>query len=150
MSSADLSDQDRRRLGNLANWLHHNGRVHVSDETLDLLRHLASTQQPGVSIEGDPGPEHEPWTGQANIAWCPEHGLHGARDTCFECGEPVEQIPMVPLAEVQGAIAEFIDAPRRATGAQAEAEEKLRDTFATDSTQQQLEQSTTGKEDCEG
>lgn len=37
------------------------------------------------------------WAGVANIAWCPEHGLHGARDTCFECGKPVEQIPMVPV-----------------------------------------------------
>jgi hypothetical protein len=38
------------------------------------------------------------WTGVADIAWCPEHGLHGARDTCFECGKPVRQIPMVPIA----------------------------------------------------
>jgi hypothetical protein len=39
----------------------------------------------------------EKWTGPAKIAWCPEHGLHGARDTCFECGKPVEQLEMVPL-----------------------------------------------------
>lgn len=30
------------------------------------------------------------------IARCPEHGLHGCRDTCFECGRPVERVPMVP------------------------------------------------------
>lgn len=29
------------------------------------------------------------------IARCPKHGLHGCRDTCFECGGPVEQVPMV-------------------------------------------------------
>lgn len=32
------------------------------------------------------------------IARCPEHGLHGQRDTCFECGGPVEQVAMVPAA----------------------------------------------------
>jgi hypothetical protein len=31
------------------------------------------------------------------VARCSEHGLHGCRDTCFECGEPVEQVPMVEL-----------------------------------------------------
>jgi hypothetical protein len=49
---------------------------------------------------GDDGKKHERWTGPADIAWCPEHGLHGARDTCFECGKPVEQIRMIPLEEV--------------------------------------------------
>lgn len=34
------------------------------------------------------------------IARCPEHGLHGARDTCFVCGKPVEQVPMVEAARV--------------------------------------------------
>jgi hypothetical protein len=43
----------------------------------------------------------ERWTGPANIAWCPEHGLHGARDHCFECGKAVEQIPMMPISEVR-------------------------------------------------
>jgi hypothetical protein len=28
------------------------------------------------------------------VAYCPDHGLHGARDTCFVCGKPVQQIPM--------------------------------------------------------
>ena len=36
-----------------------------------------------------------------NIARCPEHGLHGRRETCFECGAPVKQVPMVPLADAQ-------------------------------------------------
>lgn len=31
------------------------------------------------------------------IARCPEHGLHGCRDTCFECGGPVEQVAMVEV-----------------------------------------------------
>lgn len=34
------------------------------------------------------------------VARCPQHGLHGCRDTCFECDGPVEQVPMV---EVKGA-----------------------------------------------
>lgn len=34
------------------------------------------------------------------VACCPEHGLHGERDTCFECGGPVEQIPMMPAANL--------------------------------------------------
>ena len=32
------------------------------------------------------------------IARCPQHGLHGARETCFECGGPVEQIRVVPVS----------------------------------------------------
>jgi hypothetical protein len=32
--------------------------------------------------------------GTSHIAYCPEHGLHGERDTCFACGGPVLQIPM--------------------------------------------------------
>jgi len=28
-----------------------------------------------------------------HVAWCPEHGLHGQRDRCFECGGPVRQVP---------------------------------------------------------
>lgn len=34
---------------------------------------------------------------KANIAWCPVHGLHGCRDSCFECGGPVEQIKMAEV-----------------------------------------------------
>lgn len=32
-----------------------------------------------------------------HIARCPQHGLHGERDTCFECGRAVDQVPMVEL-----------------------------------------------------
>lgn len=35
------------------------------------------------------------------IARCPEHGLHGARDECFECGGPVEQVEMVEASELE-------------------------------------------------
>jgi hypothetical protein len=43
----------------------------------------------------------ERWRGRADIAWCPEHGLHGERAECFLCGKPVEQIPMVPADEAE-------------------------------------------------
>lgn len=33
--------------------------------------------------------------GVHEIAYCSEHGLHGERDDCFECGRWVEQVPMV-------------------------------------------------------
>lgn len=31
------------------------------------------------------------------IARCPAHGLLGERTACFECGGPVEQVPMVAI-----------------------------------------------------
>lgn len=34
------------------------------------------------------------------IAKCAEHGLHGERSECYVCGGEVEQVAMVPLAEV--------------------------------------------------
>jgi hypothetical protein len=34
------------------------------------------------------------------IARCPEHGLHGERDTCFVCGGPVEQVDVIPAEEL--------------------------------------------------
>lgn len=34
------------------------------------------------------------------VARCPEHGLHGERTECYECGGPVEQIAMVPARGV--------------------------------------------------
>lgn len=37
------------------------------------------------------------------IAYCSEHGLHGQRDTCFECGAPAQQIPMVQASRLAGA-----------------------------------------------
>lgn len=30
-----------------------------------------------------------------HIARCAEHGLHGERVTCFECGHAAEQVPMI-------------------------------------------------------
>lgn len=46
--------------------------------------------------------------GSVDIAFCPKHGLHGARADCFKCGKPVEQRPMVPVwrAEKAEAVAE--------------------------------------------
>jgi hypothetical protein len=38
-------------------------------------------------------------TGVVEIACCPEHGLHGCRSACFECGGPVDQMPMITVAE---------------------------------------------------
>jgi hypothetical protein len=35
-----------------------------------------------------------------NIAYCPEHGVHGERDKCWECWRPVEQIPMRAVVSV--------------------------------------------------
>lgn len=35
-----------------------------------------------------------------NIAHCPEHGLHGSRERCFVCDQPVEQVPMVPASRL--------------------------------------------------
>lgn len=34
---------------------------------------------------------------KALITYCPEHGLHGERSTCFVCDGPVEQIPMAEV-----------------------------------------------------
>lgn len=35
------------------------------------------------------------------IARCPKHGLHGRRDFCFDCNGPVEQVAMLPVAELE-------------------------------------------------
>jgi hypothetical protein len=43
------------------------------------------------------------------IARCPEHGLHGERQDCFECGTPVEQVEVVTL----GALPKGADADLR-------------------------------------
>lgn len=40
------------------------------------------------------------------FARCPEHGLHGQRARCFECGAECEQVRMVPLAEVERVVQE--------------------------------------------
>lgn len=49
--------------------------------------------------------KHEPTPaplGVVNVAWCPEHGLHGQRTQCHVCGGPVEQVPMVSVSAVDG------------------------------------------------
>jgi hypothetical protein len=58
-------------------------------------------------------------TTPVNIARCPKHGLHGQRSTCYACGDHVEQVPMVPVADVRDWVAEMRDqvATRRATNA---------------------------------
>lgn len=33
------------------------------------------------------------------IARCLEHGLHGKRESCFDCGGPVEQVPLWPATQ---------------------------------------------------
>jgi hypothetical protein len=45
------------------------------------------------------------WSGAAEVAWCPEHGLHGQRTTCHVCDGPVEQVTMMPAREVVAAMA---------------------------------------------
>lgn len=41
------------------------------------------------------------WADDAcHIASCPEHGVHGQRDVCYDCGGPVERLLMVPAAKV--------------------------------------------------
>jgi hypothetical protein len=34
------------------------------------------------------------------VAHCPEHGLHGERDTCFVCGGSVQHVPMIHVIEL--------------------------------------------------
>jgi hypothetical protein len=38
---------------------------------------------------------------EVTIARCPQHGLHGARQTCFACGGPVEQVAFVPAERLR-------------------------------------------------
>lgn len=47
----------------------------------------------------DPASAVEPLA-TVNIARCPKHGLHGERDECFVCSQPVERVAMVPLSEM--------------------------------------------------
>ena len=42
------------------------------------------------------------------IARCPEHGLHGERTECFVCKGPVEQVPMVELAQADPEGQEYV------------------------------------------
>lgn len=36
----------------------------------------------------------------APVAFCGEHGLHGGRSDCFECGHPAEKVTMVEAETV--------------------------------------------------
>lgn len=54
-----------------------------------------------------------------HIARCPEHGLHGCRTHCYECGEEVEQVALVPLERAEKAEA-VLEVCRRIVSAQAE------------------------------
>lgn len=38
---------------------------------------------------------------RVEIAYCTAHGLHGARERCYVCSEPVEHIPMMLVSEHQ-------------------------------------------------
>lgn len=114
-----LSDEDRERAVELLRRVtQHPRKIHpgrpavqygsvwqeVADEVDAFLRSLANRpDQPEPKEPAVTDGEHEEWTGPADIAWCPEHGLHGARSTCFECGKPVKQIRMIPVAEVETA-----------------------------------------------
>lgn len=48
-----------------------------------------------------------------HIARCPAHGLHGERAECFECGEPVERVPMVAVDYFTAAELEWLEAAAR-------------------------------------
>lgn len=48
-----------------------------------------------------------------NIAKCPDHGLHGERSDCFECGKFVEQVQMVELAAFEEMHKRFRDQRRQ-------------------------------------
>jgi hypothetical protein len=52
-------------------------------------------------------------SGVVNIAYCPDHGLHGSRRTCFVCGRAAEQVPMVPFTEHEHGSAVTDAAPGR-------------------------------------
>lgn len=45
---------------------------------------------------------------EANVARCPEHGLHGERTECFVCGGPVEQVRMVAMDAAEQALATIL------------------------------------------
>lgn len=41
------------------------------------------------------------------VARCETHGLHGCRETCFVCEEPVEQVEYVRWADVREAVEHY-------------------------------------------
>lgn len=58
----------------------------------DLLASLCEPTRAVLAEITTPGPPETVY-----IARCPEHGLHGCRQECFECRGPVEQVPMVEI-----------------------------------------------------
>lgn len=57
----------------------------------------------------------------ATVARCKDHGLHGQRETCFDCGEVAEQVPVVLLETLTGPKRSSIeDLPDEAAGALAD------------------------------
>ena len=54
------------------------------------------------------GRADEPWPthpdGSVKIAYCINHGLHGQRQSCFECNGPVKQVPMVSVSRAKQAL----------------------------------------------
>lgn len=56
---------------------------------------------PRAAADGHPDKGTMPGSPNVSlIASCPIHGLHGCRDKCHTCGGPVDQIPMVELADL--------------------------------------------------
>lgn len=81
----------------------HEGNKHhdfSKNEVSHAWHGRADGRAPGASApEGDErAPSHpcaERWRGETfTIACCPTHGLHGGRETCFECGVRCEQVPV--------------------------------------------------------
>jgi hypothetical protein len=71
--------------------------VQCIDRILDGVDRKASvvSSGPPESDERQAGPCAEKWRGETfTIACCPTHGLHGGRETCFECGVRCEQVPV--------------------------------------------------------
>lgn len=64
----------------------------------------------------------------ALIARCPQHGLHGEREVCFECGGPVEQVPMIPAEPVEAFLEVYDRAFEEGVGGEEieEAENRVR------------------------
>lgn len=55
-----------------------------------------------VTDMGQSGSRVRPDYGVVGVAWCPQHGLHGCRSTCFECGQPVPKVAMIAVDELLG------------------------------------------------
>jgi hypothetical protein len=50
------------------------------------------------------------WSGAAEIAYCPTHGLHGERGRCFVCDKPCAQVTMIPLDPMLDLVSALADA----------------------------------------